>query len=124
MDLLRRPDLVRSRQPPKTLAFMVGLTKLRTFRATLDLYTYYVYIQNVPTIYWFRNIAIRIHTRDHSPAHVHAEGPDGWAKIDLADCKVTEAEGFTRQELSLIVEFVTVRKMRLLEKWKEIHDEA
>ena len=81
-----------------------------------------MYILNVPTLYWFKNIAIRIHTKDHKPAHVHAEGPEAWAKIDLNLLKVIEAEGFTRSELNLIVEFVSTRASRLKDKWKEIHE--
>ena len=81
-----------------------------------------MYIQIVPTLYWFKNIAIKIYTRDHGPAHVHAEGPDGRAKIDLESLEITEAEGFTKNELKIIVEFVSVRKFQLNTKWKEIHE--
>jgi len=77
---------------------------------------------DVPTLYRFKNIAIRIHTQDHAPAHVHAESPDGWAKIDLKTLQVIEADGFTKNELNIIVEFVAARATHLTDKWKEIHE--
>jgi hypothetical protein len=80
-----------------------------------------VYINKVPTLYWFKNIAIRIHTNDHGPAHRHAEAPDAWPKIDLKTLQVMEAEGFTKSELKIITEFVSIRASRLMDKWKEIH---
>lgn len=73
------------------------------------------------TVAVYKNIRIVIHTRDHSPPHVHAIGPDAEAVINLITMEVIQVNGFDARSVKQIQQFIWVRKAMLLEAWNEIH---
>ena len=73
------------------------------------------------TIAIYRNIRIVIHSRDHSPPHVHAIGPDAEAVFNLITMELIRADGFDSKSVKQIGQFIWSRKIELLEAWNEIH---
>ena len=76
-----------------------------------------------PTILKLRNIKLKIHTRDHKPAHIHAVSPDAEAKIDIQTGMVIENFGFSKTSLNEIVAFIEKHRALLIAQWKEIYEE-
>ena len=73
-------------------------------------------------------IIIRIWSNDHDPPHVEAfwpsmKAPEAKAKfrIDNQDC--FECFGFTSKDLKLIKKEIQVRQEKILESWREIHEQ-
>lgn len=66
--------------------------------------------------------------KDHRPAHVHVYWPrkKNWeaaAKLTIEDAEVMESEGFSKNDLKQIVEFIRSRKNDLKEAWNELEGE-
>lgn len=68
---------------------------------------------------------IAVYPNDHSPAHVHAVGPDGTARISLgdrpSDVVVMERDGIGPADLRRIVGQVIDRHATCLGCWNEYH---
>jgi uncharacterized protein (DUF885 family) len=76
------------------------------------------------TIFWIRNkIRLVIHSRDHTPPHVHIIAPEAEARIAIETLEILEAHGFDRSDLKEFTEFIKERQEKIKEKWDEIHGE-
>ncbi len=73
------------------------------------------------TIAIYKNIRIVIHSRDHSPPHVHAIAPSAEAVFNLITLELIRVEGFNYQAVKQIKEFIEPRRNEFLEAWYEIH---
>ena len=74
------------------------------------------------TIAIYKNIRIVIHTRDHTPPHVHAIAPDAEAVFNLLTIELIRSKGFDYQSVMQIKKFIELRNEELLEAWDEIHE--
>ena len=72
-------------------------------------------------IFRFKNLKFKIWSNDHAPPHVHIDGPDAHAQINLETLNVMKANGFSIKDLKIIQQQVFVRKIKILEKWEELH---
>lgn len=62
-----------------------------------------------------------IHTRDHSPPHIHVVGPDGEVKFTLGTWEALDNQGFNERTVNMIRERLRTRESEFLEAWNEIH---
>lgn len=73
-----------------------------------------------------QHIKIKIHPRDHSPAHVHVVTTAGDAemKILLETLEVDLVKGFSRKAAEQIYQYVVTNQTFLMERWNEIHKDS
>ncbi len=79
----------------------------------------------MPTILRFRNFRIEIFTQDHTPAHVHARGPNGHA-IFFLNCwkgpvQLLESYELTSAVEDAIADFLNLHLELLCRAWETIH---
>ena len=72
-------------------------------------------------IFRFKNLKFKIWSNDHNPPHVHIYGPGSHAVIILEDLKVLRSEGFSEKDLKIIQQQIFIRRIKILEKWEQIH---
>lgn len=72
-------------------------------------------------IFRFKNIKFKIWSHDHRPPHVHVYGPDAHAKINIESLEIIIAHGFSKNDLKIIQQQIFKRKIKILEKWENIH---
>lgn len=72
-------------------------------------------------IFRFKNLKFKIWSNDHAPAHVHVHGPDAHAIVNLETLEIMKARGFSEKDLKLIQQQIFIRRIKILEKWEEIH---
>lgn len=72
-------------------------------------------------IFRFKNLKFKIWSNDHVPPHVHVHGPDAHAVVNLETLEIMKARGFSEKDLKLIQQQVFIRRIKILEKWEEIH---
>ena len=82
----------------------------------------------MPTILQVGSYRIMILTKDHPPAHVHAIGADGRAKIQL-DCmngciELLWHDGIPRGDLRQILAETERTIRQLCNKWRAIHEQV
>jgi len=77
------------------------------------------------TLFKIKGYDVRILTNDHPPPHVHVQGNNGFAKIDLGAktgvLKLVECGGIPKGALRAIWFEVADRRTDLIRKWREIH---
>jgi hypothetical protein len=81
----------------------------------------------MPTIHRAAGLRFVIFTDDHQPAHVHAIGPDGEAKIELGDETRAPALVWIRgpmrnADVRRALTEVTRRQPALRAAWRRIHE--
>ena len=81
----------------------------------------------MPTVHRSGNLRFVIFTDDHQPAHVHAIGPDGEAKIELGDATCAPALVWVRgalrnADVRRALNEVAAHQPALLEAWRRIHE--
>jgi hypothetical protein len=74
-----------------------------------------------PVIVAFDGVKLKIHARDHSPPHLHAEGKGGEALIQILDLRVTHVTGFSKNDVRRIIFEVGRRRQLLIEAWETLH---
>jgi len=72
-------------------------------------------------IFRFKNIKFKIWSNDHGPPHVHVTKHRAHAIVNIETLTVKKSNGFTESELKLIQQQIFKRKIKILEKWEEIH---
>jgi hypothetical protein len=74
-------------------------------------------------IFRFKNIKFKIWSNDHEPPHVHVTKAKAHAVINIETLVITKSFGFTDHELKIVQQQIFKRKIKILEKWEEIHGE-
>lgn len=79
-------------------------------------------------IFRLGNIIIKIWSNDHDPPHVEVfwpsmKSPEAKAKFQIETAECMESFGFTSKDLKLIKREIETRKEKILEKWREIHEQ-
>ena len=72
-------------------------------------------------IFRFKNIKFKIWSNDHDPPHVHVTKPKAHAIVNIETLAVMKSHGFTETELKFVRQQIFKRKIKILEKWEEIH---
>lgn len=72
-------------------------------------------------IFRFKNIKFKIWPHDHNPPHVHVYGPDAHAKVNIESLEIIIAHGFSKNDLKIIQQQIFKRKIKILEKWENMH---
>lgn len=72
-------------------------------------------------IFRFKNLKFKIWSNDHDPPHVHVHAPEAHAKVNIETLEIMKANGFSEKDLKIIQQQIFKRKMKILEKWEEIH---
>ena len=79
----------------------------------------------MPTVLTIGAFRIAVLTNDHGPAHVHAFGPDGYAKFLLGDgpneVREYESEGIRKGDLKRIAKAIIDGHDACLSVWRAIH---
>ena len=79
------------------------------------------------TVDRIRGLRVVIYSNDHRPPHVHVIGAGKEAVFELhcvrGDVSLRENYGFSRKEISLIMEELTKRVGVLCQRWRELHGE-
>jgi hypothetical protein len=79
----------------------------------------------MPTLFHVGAYRVMIRTNDHTPAHVHALGLDGEAKIELgvtpADMRLVYNLGIPKRILLEIVAEVARRHRECHQSWRAVH---
>lgn len=79
----------------------------------------------MPTILTFLGCRITIYPNDHRPAHVHVigRGCEAVFKLHCPNGKpeLRENYGFSKKELSQIVEYLTEQHVHLCDQWRKLH---
>lgn len=77
------------------------------------------------TVFRIGSYRIVVYSNDHSPAHVHAVGPDGIAKISLgsapSEVALVECDGIGAADLRRILGQVIDRHADCLNSWLHYH---
>ena len=80
----------------------------------------------MPTVHRAHGLRFVIYLNDHSPAHVHAIGADGEAKIVLGSegeaPTLDWVKGLTATDVRRAMTEVGAEQTRLWEAWKRIHE--
>jgi hypothetical protein len=81
----------------------------------------------MPTVHRAHGLRFVIYTDDHRPAHVHAVGVGGEAKIDLDAAgsapRLVWARGLSTADIRRAMAEVTRERPRLRAAWSAIHGE-
>ena len=64
-----------------------------------------------------------IRTNDHEPPHVHIIAPGAEAKVRIVDGHIYSSKGFNKRTLDRLVNEIERSKVKLEERWNEIHQE-
>ena len=72
-------------------------------------------------IFRFKNLKFKIWSNDHHPPHVHVYGPESHAIVILDNLEIVRSEGFSEKDLKIILQQVFIRRIKILEKWEQIH---
>lgn len=79
----------------------------------------------MPTLFLVGRYRVVTYFNDHEPAHVHAVGPDGYAKFALGEKRgevaLMEAEGIPRGSLHRIAAAIIDRHSECRKLWNSIH---
>jgi hypothetical protein len=79
----------------------------------------------MPTLFVVGPYRIVIYLNDHAPAHVHAVGPDGYARFELGMTRdgvaLTESEGIPRATLRRIAAAIIDRHAECAACWRKVH---
>ncbi len=79
----------------------------------------------MPALFTVGPYRIVIYLNDHAPAHVHAVGPDGYARFELGrnqdEVALMEVEGIPRTSLRRIAAAIINRHDECKEHWRKIH---
>ena len=77
----------------------------------------------MPTVIKQDGFRIVIWPNDHLPPHVHVFKGDSEVKIALVEPKVFNIEGkISNKDISKSLSLVIEYQVKLLEKWREIHE--
>ena len=82
----------------------------------------------MPTIHRSGSLRFVIFTDDHQPAHVHAIGPDGEAKIELGDATraptlVWVRGAMRKAEVRRALNEVAREQPRMRAAWRRLHED-
>ena len=81
----------------------------------------------MPTVHRAHGLRFVIFTDDHRPAHVHAVGGGGEAKIDLGGAdgppRLAWARGLSTGDIIRAMTEVARERAKLLAAWSQIHGE-
>jgi hypothetical protein len=72
-------------------------------------------------IFRFKNLKFKIWSNDHEPPHVHVHAPEAHAKVNLDTLEIMYSKGFSEKDLKIIQQQVFIRRVKIQEKWEEIH---
>jgi hypothetical protein len=72
-------------------------------------------------IFRFKSLKFKIWPNDHSPPHVHVNGPDSHAKVNIESLEIVSSYGFSANDLKIIQQQIFKRKIKILEKWEYYH---
>jgi hypothetical protein len=79
----------------------------------------------MPALFHVGRYRIVIYLNDHGPAHVHAIGPDGYARFALGrsqgDVALMEVEGISRASLRRIAAAIIDRHDECSAAWRMFH---
>jgi hypothetical protein len=82
----------------------------------------------MPTIHRAHGLRFVIYLNDHEPAHIHAVGPGGGARIDLGAAggapAVVWVRGLDRSDVRRALAEVVRERERMLAAWFDIHGES
>lgn len=84
---------------------------------------YLVYIKYVPVVFLKNGVKVKIHARDHQPAHCHVEfGTAARARFNLETLEWMDSEGFSRRALNILERAIAARHEELMQAWSEYHE--
>ncbi len=72
-------------------------------------------------IFRFKNLKFKIWSNDHEPPNVHVHAPEAHAKVNLDTLEIMYSKGFSEKDLKIIQQQVFIRRVKIQEKWEEIH---
>lgn len=78
------------------------------------------YIEPMPTIIRFSNIAISIYPRDHNPPHFHIRGPDFELLVEIETGCIVGTAGKAR-DVSEALKWAEANTALLLAEWQRLN---
>ena len=75
----------------------------------------------MPTIHRLTNASIYIYAADHAPPHFHLVGPDSNVQVRIDTLQIIRGR-CRRRDLAEAVEWATLNREYLLDRWNEINE--